>query len=127
MLYYISEYIKQKLDSKKLEGEFIYPKNQLFQMHSIVSHLDTNRLCKLDLIANFGVSMDVKTALVNVFNLTGGSRELTKIFNTLDNMSLLKLHKYLFWVDKKLHSHFYLEDRELISEDLLFDFKSEED
>lgn len=50
-----------------------------------------------------------------------------KIFRDLDDLSLLKIHKYLFWSDKKLHSVFYQEDRELISEDLLFDFKSEED
>ena len=127
MLYHISEFIKSKLDSKDLEGEFLYPKNQLYQMHSIVSHLDSTRLSKLDLIANFGVSMQAKTDLVNVFSSSGGGSELVKIFEGLDHMTLLKLHKYLFWADKKLHSVFYSEDRELISEDLLFDFKSEED
>lgn len=57
MLQHISEFIKSKLDSKDLEDEFLYPKNQLYQMHSVVSHLDSTRLSKLDLIANFGVPM----------------------------------------------------------------------
>ena len=96
-------------------------------MHSIVAHLDANRLSKLDLIANFGVPMKVKSDIVNSFNTHGGSAELIKIFDKMDDFSLLKLHKYLFWTDKKIHSHFYTEDRDLISSDLLFDFKSEED
>lgn len=127
MLYHISELITSKLDQKKLEGDYVYPKNQLYQMHSIVSHLDAVRLSKLDLIANFGVPMSIKTELVNVFNSSGGAAELIKIFESMDNLSLLKLHKYLFWTDKKMHSVFYSEDRDLISSDLLFDFKSEED
>jgi hypothetical protein len=89
--------------------------------------LDQTRLSKLDLIANFGVSMQVKSDIVNAFSSRSGAQDLIKIFGGLDDMSLLKIHKYLFWADKKLHSVFYQEDRELISEDLLFDFKSEED
>ena len=42
-------------------------------------------------------------------------------------MVLLKLHKYLFWADKKLHSVFFIEDKDQISEDLLDDFRSEDD
>lgn len=71
--------------------------------------------------------MQAKSDIVNAFNSRSGPNELLKIFKGLDDMSLLKIHKYLFWADKKLHSVFYQEDRELISEDLLFDFKSEED
>ena len=40
---------------------------------------------------------------------------------------LLKLHKYFFWADKKLHSVFFIEDKDHISEDLLIDFKDEDD
>lgn len=40
---------------------------------------------------------------------------------------MLKLHKYFFWADKKLHSVFFIENKDQISEDLLIDFKSEED
>ena len=64
---------------------------------------------------------------MNAFNSRTGAQEILAILKDLDDLSLLKIHKYLFWSDKKLHSVFYQEDRELISEDLLFDFKSEED
>lgn len=40
-------------------------------------------------------------------------------------MMLLKLHKYLNWADKKLHSHFFLENKDQINEDLLADFKTD--
>lgn len=35
---------------------------------------------------------------------------------------LLKLHKYLDWADKKLHSVFFIENKDQINEDLLLDF-----
>lgn len=40
---------------------------------------------------------------------------------------MLKLHKYFYWADKKLHSVFYIEDKDHINEDLLNDFKDEDD
>ena len=46
---------------------------------------------------------------------------------TLDSLVLLKLHKYFFWADKKLHAVFFIDDKDEISEDLLVDFKDEED
>ena len=46
---------------------------------------------------------------------------------TLETLTLLKIHKYFLWADKKLHSHFFIEDKDQISEDLLVDFKDEED
>jgi hypothetical protein len=36
---------------------------------------------------------------------------------------LLKVYKYFSWADKKLHSVFYIENKDDISEDLLSDFK----
>lgn len=42
-------------------------------------------------------------------------------------MVLLKIHKYFFWANKKLRSVFFIEDKDQISEDLLYDFKSAED
>lgn len=39
---------------------------------------------------------------------------------------MLKLHRYLNWADKKLHSaSFYIESKDEISEDLLSDFKDD--
>ena len=36
---------------------------------------------------------------------------------------LLKLHNYFNWADKKLHTAFFIENKDQISEDLLADFK----
>jgi len=44
-------------------------------------------------------------------------------FNMIEFGPLLKVYKYLSWADKKLHSHFYIENKDSISEDLLNDFK----
>jgi hypothetical protein len=41
-------------------------------------------------------------------------------------MQLLKLHKYLHWADKKLHSVFFIENKDDIVEDLLADFNEGE-
>jgi hypothetical protein len=38
---------------------------------------------------------------------------------------LLKLHRYLNWADKKLHSVFFIENKDQITEDLLSDFKED--
>lgn len=38
-------------------------------------------------------------------------------------LQLLKLHRYLYWADKKLHSVFYIESKDQIDEDLLAEFK----
>lgn len=50
-----------------------------------------------------------------------------KYFESLNAIDLLKLHKYFFWADKKLHSVFFIEDKDQISEDLLVEFKDEDD
>jgi predicted nucleic acid-binding protein len=52
---------------------------------------------------------------------------ITNYLETLDYLVLLKLHKYFFWADKKLHSVFYIEDKDQINEDLLVDFKDEDE
>jgi len=36
---------------------------------------------------------------------------------------LLKLHNYFNWADKKLHTAFFIENKDSINEDLLSDFK----
>ena len=52
---------------------------------------------------------------------------MTRYLETLEPLVLLKLHKYFFWADKKLHSVFYIEDKDQINEDLLYDFKDHDD
>jgi hypothetical protein len=36
---------------------------------------------------------------------------------------LLKIYQYLDWADKKLHSVFYVENKDQINEDLLSEFR----
>ena len=70
----------------------------------------------------------MKSELSNIIEEGTGRRvEVFEFLETLDPMVLLKLHKYLFWADKKIHSVFFIENKEDISEDLLIDFRSEED
>lgn len=38
-------------------------------------------------------------------------------------MMLLKLHNYFNWADKKLHTAFFIDNKDQINEDLLADFK----
>ena len=38
---------------------------------------------------------------------------------------LLKLHNYFNWADKKLHTAFFIENKDNLNEDLLADFKEE--
>ena len=40
---------------------------------------------------------------------------------------LLKLHNYFNWADKKLHTAFFIENKDQINEDLLADFKEGQD
>ena len=49
-----------------------------------------------------------------------------KFFDNLEPMVLLKLHKYFFWADKKLHSVLFIENKDDITEDLLHEFRDED-
>jgi len=59
----------------------------------------------------------------------GGDYEDVKneAFNVIPFSTLLRICKYLNWADKKLHSVFYIENKDDISEDLLSDFKDSDD
>jgi len=127
MLHLVSDFIKKQLDDDKLAGEYHFPRNQLYQMYFVMSRLDAPRFCKLDFIVNFGVPQPAKAEVCELFQTGGGQAHAFSVFEKLDEVALLKIHKYLFWADKKLHSVFYIEDKDTISEDLLFDFRSEED
>jgi hypothetical protein len=96
-------------------------------MYFVMSRLDAAKFCKLDFIVNFGVPPNVKTQIAELIQNGGGKNQVFKMFESLDMIVILKLHKYFFWADKKLHAVFFIEDKDEISEDLLFDFKDEED
>ena len=62
----ISNFIKNKLDKNELKDEYIYPRNQLYQMYFVLSRLDAAKFCKLDFIVNFGVAPSTKTEMQNI-------------------------------------------------------------
>jgi hypothetical protein len=55
----------------------------------------------------------------------GGTYEQVRdsAFKEMPFLTVLKIHKYFSWADKKLHQVFYIENKDDISEDLLSDFK----
>lgn len=57
----------------------------------------------------------------------GDFNDLIESFKEIPFGQLLKICKYLNWADKKLHSVFYIEKKDDISEDLLDDFKDDDD
>ena len=115
------------MDEKKLKDDYFYPRNQLYQMYFVVSRLEADQYCKLNFIVNFGVPQAVRQKVVDMLESGGYEKSVLRYLETLDTMVLLKLHKYFFWADKKLHSVFFVEDKDQISEDLLCDFKDEDD
>ena len=96
-------------------------------MYFVMARLDAAKFCKLDFITNFGVSPAVKSKMTELLESATSTSAITAYLDSLEDMVLLKLHKYFFWADKKLHSVFYIEDKVHISEDLLVDFKSHDD
>lgn len=63
--------------------------------------------------------------MVELIRVGASHTAIEKALVRLDPIVLLKLHKYFFWADKKLHAVFYIEDKDEISEDLLADFRDE--
>ena len=53
-----------------------------------------------------------KTDMTEILKSGGGKQASFEYLETLDDLTLLKLHKYFFWADKKLHSVFFIEDKD---------------
>jgi hypothetical protein len=96
-------------------------------MYVTINRLDAEKFAKLDFAINFGIDPQVRK-LVSQALLTGGGYEWTceHVFAQVPIIQLLKLHKYLNWADKKLHSMFFIENKDDINEDLLADFNEED-
>jgi hypothetical protein len=95
-------------------------------MYFVINRLDENRLARLEFLVNFGVSLaDIK--LIQEAMEFGGTYEEVKqtTFKALPFLQILKIYKYFSWADKKLHSVFYIENKDDISDDLLSDFKED--
>lgn len=80
-------------------------------MYFVMSRLDAAKYVRLDFIVNFGVPMDIKAKMTELVS-SGNKEKVMQYLDTLDPMTLLKLHKYFFWADKKLHSVFFIEDKD---------------
>lgn len=95
-------------------------------MYFAISKLDVEKFAVLDFTLNFGISSEVRANFVEAMQ-NGGEYEQVKasLFEPTDMHMILKLHKYLNWADKKLHSVFFIENKDQITEDLLSDFKED--
>lgn len=73
---------------------------------------------------NFGITAEIKVLFVN-FISNGGTYDQARldIFEPTEDLMLLKLHNYFNWADKKMHTAFFIDNKDQISEDLLSDFK----
>ncbi len=93
-------------------------------MYFIIAKLDEKSLARMQFLVNFGVTMD-NIRIMNYALESGGTYEEVKesTFKGLEFLQILKIYKYFNWADKKLHSVFYIENKDDISEDLLSDFK----
>ena len=123
----LSDYIKGKMKRKELDGSYTYPRNQLYQMYFCLNRLDAGQFIKLNYVTNFGISPEIKTSFMGILDSKAGRTGFYKYFDSLDTLVLLKIHKYFFWADKKLHSVFFIDNKDSISEDLLNDFKDEDE
>ena len=82
-------------------------------MYYAVSKLDADRFCSLDFVMNFGITPEIKV-LFATFIRNGGSykQAVDGIFEPTDTFMLLKLHNYFNWADKKLHTAFFIDNKD---------------
>jgi hypothetical protein len=95
-------------------------------MYFAVGKLDADRFANLDFVMNFGIGGEYKVLFTSFID-NGGSYEQAKenVFAPTPVLMLLKLHTYFNWADKKLHTAFFIENKDNLNEDLLADFKEE--
>lgn len=122
---FLNKFIKQEFDAGNFaDKQFTFQKQQLYMMYVVISKLDADKFAHLDYSLNFGIPSETKNLFTD-WLINGGNYEETRdeIFKQTETLHLLKLHKYFDWADKKLHTAFYIENKDQISEDLLADFK----
>lgn len=91
-----------------------------------MSRLDAAKFCNLDFIINFGVPPAVKTKMAELVD-SGTKSGVFAFLETLEPKQLLIIYRYFSWADKKIHSVFFVENKDEISEDLLEDFRHEDE
>ena len=108
------------------KSQYTSPKAFLYQMYFVINRLDENRLARLEFLVNFGVSLSDIKQIQEAMEYGGTYEEVKQnSFKQLPFLQILKIYKYFSWADKKLHSVFYIENKDDISDDLLSDFKED--
>lgn len=82
-------------------------------MYYAVSKLDADKFVNLSFVMNFGITAEIKV-LFTTFIREGGSFEQAKetVFAPTPILMLLKLHNYFNWADKKLHTAFFIDNKD---------------
>ena len=82
-------------------------------MYYAVSKLDADKFANLDFVMNFGITSEIKV-LFSTFIANGGSYTQAKdsVFAETPTLMLLKLHNYFNWADKKLHTAFFIDNKD---------------
>jgi len=91
-------------------------------MFFVIAKLDAPKLAKLDFILNFGITMETKVRIAEFMERGGAYQEACEVFAELPFIELLKVYKYFYWADMRLHHVTYTENKDDISEDLLNEF-----
>lgn len=72
-------------------------------MYFIISRLDEQRLARMEFLVNFGVGLEYIRQMADIMEKGGVYEEVKDVFRDMPFLILLKIHKYFFWADKKLH------------------------
>lgn len=94
------------------EGKFSFSQNMQYQMYYCIDKLSIEKFMRFDFTINFGISPDVRQKFIELLASGGNFEDCAREFAETPTIMLLKLHKYLNWADKKLHSHFFLENKD---------------
>ena len=111
---FLNKFIKTEFDNGKYNDKvFNFAKQQQYMMYVVISRLDADKFAALDFTLNFGITQEIRTLFID-WLINGGNYEETRdqIFKQTDTLHLLKLHKYFDWADKKLHTAFYIENKD---------------
>ena len=95
-------------------------------MYFVIDKNEASNFVNMDFTLNFGILIEVRQHIVKMLKENGQTTYETAAdyFATIPVQMLLKLYRYFSWVNKKLHTHMYKENKDKITDDLLIDFKS---
>ena len=82
-------------------------------MYMAINRLDANQFANLAFVMNFGITAEIKVLFTN-FIASGGSYDQARldVFEPTEDLMLLKLHNYFNWADKKMHTAFFIDNKD---------------